>query len=151
MEWLKRFLEKWNAFAAKVGPVFSAVGRFFRRLGRSFATIGSYLYKLRSIILAAPIAAVAAVLAAVNLNRLPETLALTMVSIDTQADGSLFGFLAMNTEYIARELAVFGPLMITIVCLLLMLCSKRTLYPFLISAFSLCLPIIIWLFNVYPM
>jgi uncharacterized membrane-anchored protein YitT (DUF2179 family) len=26
-----------------------------------------------------------------------------------------------------------------------------TLYPFMISVFSLCLPLVIWFFNVYPM
>ena len=43
-----------------------------------------------------------------------------------------------------------GPLILTCFCLLLMFCSKKILYPWLISVFSLMLPIVLWLTNVFP-
>jgi hypothetical protein len=43
-----------------------------------------------------------------------------------------------------------GPLGVTAACLLLMFCSRRTLYPWLISIMSLLLPMLILLLNNYP-
>lgn len=151
MDRLNRMVDKWNTFVEKLRPGFEKTGAVFGSIGRGFSTLGSYLYKLRSIILAAPVAAAAVILAVINMNQLPQTLEITTVSIDTKADGALFGFLAMTQESITRELAVFGPLIVTIACLLLMMFSKRTLYPFIISLFTLCLPLVLQLFCNYPM
>ena len=51
---------------------------------------------------------------------------------------------------VTREYAVYGPLGLTAFCLLLMFCSRRTLYPWLISIMSLLLPMLILLLNNYP-
>ena len=74
-------------------------------------------------------------------------------------NGSLYWYLLdgsyanhrLGSATISRDTAVFGPAMITAACLLMMMCSKRTLYPFMISVFSLCLPLVIWFFSIYPM
>ena len=42
------------------------------------------------------------------------------------------------------------PLVITGVCLVMMFLSRRTIYPWLISIFSLVLPWLIWITNVFP-
>ena len=47
-------------------------------------------------------------------------------------------------------LAACIPVAITAVCLLMMFLSKKTLYPWLISVFSLVLPLVIWFSNVFP-
>lgn len=151
MEWLDRQMEKWNQFVERVRPGFEAVGGFFGRIGNGFATLWRYLFALRSVILAAPLAAAAAVLAVLNMNKLPETVEITAISIDPESADALFGFLVLETQYITREMAVMGPLVVTMACLLLMLCSKRTLYPFMIALFSLCLPLILQFFCTYPM
>ena len=151
MQWLNTFMDKVYAFIEKVRPVFAAIGSVFSALGRSLYKIGMYMYRLRSLLLAAPVAAVALVLGMTNMDRLPETLEVTKITYNPEAADALFGFLELTTATITREAAVYGPAMITAACLIMMICSKRTLYPFLISIFSLCLPLAIWFFSVYPM
>ena len=63
--------------------------------------------------------------------------------IDLQTTG-------VYAQMISRDLAVLGPLAVTGGCLLLMFCSRRTFYPWIISIFTLVLPILLYLTNVYP-
>lgn len=151
MQWLNAFMDKYYAFVEKVRPAFSAVGAFLKTLGSSLYKIGVYMYRLRSILLAAPVAAAAAMLAMQNMERLPESVEITKLTFNPQAEHALLGFLELGTELITRDMAVFGPAVITAVCLVMMMCSKRTLYPFIISVFSLCLPLALYYFTVYPM
>ncbi|MBE6926357.1 MAG: hypothetical protein E7461_05895 [Ruminococcaceae bacterium] len=97
-----------------------------------------WIYKLRSILLAVPVVAVAIKLAFQNMARLPE-----FVGINLQASGEY----AMMIE---RNVAVFVPLLVTAVCLLTMFLSKKVLYPWLVSLFSLVLPLLLWITNVFP-
>lgn len=151
MQWLNTFMDKLYAFIERVRPGFQAVGNFFRALGNAVYKIGLYMYRLRSLILAAPVAGVALILAMTNMEQLAETVEVTKISVNPEAADALFGFLELGTTTISRDTAVLGPAMITAACLVMMMCSKRTLYPFLISVFSLCLPLVIWFFSVYPM
>ena len=96
---------------------------------RSVRTVWRWVYRLRSVILAIPVAVIAVLLAVHNMTNLPE-----IVSINTQVSGEY-------TYAIARSVAVMGPLALTAVCLLLQFCSKRVLYPWLISVFSLVIPL----------
>lgn len=151
MQWINTFMDKVYVFWGKVAPVLSAIKRFFCSLGEIFFKIGLYMYRLRSLLLAAPVAAVAVILAMDNQERLAETVEITKITFNPQAADALFGLFELGTATITRDVAVYGPAMITAACLLMMMCSKRTLYPFLISIFSLCLPLVIWFFSVYPM
>ena len=96
------------------------------------------VYNMRSVILALPVIVIAIIQAIVNIAKLP-----SKVGLDMLASGE-FQFL------IGKGLAVMGPLILTCLCLLLMFCSKKVLYPWLISVFSLALPIVLWLTNVFP-
>ena len=51
---------------------------------------------------------------------------------------------------IIRGLAVLAPLVVTGICLLMMWISRRTIYPWLISIFSLVLPILLIVTNIFP-
>lgn len=96
-----------------------------------------WAYKLRSILLSIPVAVVALALAVRNLTQLP-----TEVGFILQENG----------EYqwmISRGMAVCVPVAITAVCLCMMFLSKKVLYPWLISVFSLALPLVLWLSNVF--
>ena len=95
-------------------------------------------YQMRAVLLSLPVAVAAIVLAIINVGKLP-----SKVGLDMLASGE-FQFL------IGKGLAVMGPLALTSFCLLLVFCSKRVLYPWLISVFSLMLPIVLWLTNVFP-
>lgn len=103
-----------------------------------FGGIGSMIYKLRSILLSIPVVIAAVVLAIRNARLLPETVGINLLE---------------SGEYqwlVARNVAVLGPLAVTALCLLMMFCSRRVVYPWLISIFSLAIPFLIWITNVFP-
>ncbi len=147
MDWLDGLVQKWYQFRDKVRPGLEKTGNVFKSIGSGFVTVFTYLYKLRAIILVAPVAAAAAILASNNLTELPEIVEVTKLSIDPKAADSIFGFLVVGVDYIGREQAVLIPLVLTAVCLLMTLCSKRTLYPWLISLFTLVFPLFLLLTN----
>ena len=100
--------------------------------------VWKWLYKLRSVILAVPVAVGAVILAIHNQAKLPD-----VVGINIQASGEY-------AQTVSRSVAVLGPLAVTAVCLLMVFCSKKVLYPWLISLFSLVLPLLIYITNVFP-
>lgn len=110
--------------------------------GSLFKMICMWVYKLRSIFLAIPVAFAAVLLALDNLIKLPETVELCLPSF---TEG-----LAVQIVELNKMVAVFGPLLITALCLLLMFCSRRVAYPWLISVFSLVLPLFIYFASVFP-
>ena len=102
------------------------------------ASLWKWVYKLRSVLLAIPVAVGAVILAIFNQINLPD-----VVGINIQASGEY-------AETVSRAVAVFGPLAITAVCLLIVFLSKKVLYPWLISLFSLALPLLIYISNFFP-
>lgn len=130
--------EKWQAFQKKLQPGMETAGNVFGTIGNILKIIGSWVYRLHKVLLAVPVALVSAWLAQYNFNHLPE-----MVGINLQTNGEY-------AQMISRELAVLGPVAVTAACLLLMFCSRRTIYPWLISVFSLVLPLLVYITNVFP-
>lgn len=110
----------------------------FEKIGHVFGMIGSTVFKLRKVLMAVPVLIAAVWLALDNYKNLPE-----QVGIDLQASGEY-------AQMISRDLAVLGPLAVTAACLLLMFCSRKTLYPWVISVFSLILPLFLLLTNIFP-
>lgn len=149
MNWLDRLVEQWNSFVQTPRPGLEKAAASLRKTGKWFSMLWNYIYMLRGIILAAPVASAAAVLASKCAAELPDAVSVTLPGIDTQAENSVFGFLVYQTHYVARGTAVMASLVLTIACLLLMLCSKRVLYPWLISIFTLTVPLFLLLSNVY--
>ena len=114
------------------------VGIALRKTGHILQVIGSWIYKLRSVLLALPVVAAAFLLAKENMEKLPE-----LVGINMQTTGEF----AMMIE---RDVAVFAPLIVTAACLLMMIISRKVLYPWLISVFSLVIPLLLWFTNIFP-
>lgn len=114
------------------------VKNVFGKIGNVFYQIGLWIYRLRRFILAAPVIIAALKIADMSMERLPE-----MVGLNLQSTGEF-------AQIVTREYAVYGPLGVTGLCLLLMFFSRKVLYPWLISIFTLVLPIFIYLTNVYP-
>ena len=100
--------------------------------------IGVWLFRLRKIVLAAPVIYYALKIASYNREHLPE-----MVGINLQATGEF-------ARMISRDMAVNGPLMLTLGCLVMMFCSRRIIYPWIISIFTLVIPILIYVTNIFP-
>lgn len=97
-----------------------------------------FFYHARKIIMALPVAYYALRLAFYNSVHLPSE-----VGIFLQNNGN---FLRM----IDRGTAVVVPLAVNFGCLALMMCSRKAMYAWAISIFSLALPLLVLISNIYP-
>ncbi len=100
--------------------------------------IGTWIFHLRKFVMAAPVVYYALKLAAYNREHLPE-----QVGLNLQATGEF-------AQTISRNLAVMGPLGLTFACLFLMFCSRKAMYSWAISIFTLALPLLLLVSNIYP-
>jgi len=112
--------------------------RYFFRSDGPFRYGCKWVYRLRSIFLAVPVAMAAVILAIRNLAKLPDK-----VGFDLQSTGEF-------TYLVDKSVAVMAPLAVTALCLLMVFLSKRVAYPWLVSLFSLLLPVVILLVNTFP-
>ena len=101
-------------------------------------TIWHWIWMFRGAIISLPVLCIAIGQAFKNASRLPET-----VGLNIQATGEY----AMT---VGRPAAVVLPLLVTIACILLTCFTKRPLFPWLISIFTLVIPVLIWIINIYP-
>ncbi|MBQ7801567.1 MAG: hypothetical protein IJ375_04515 [Oscillospiraceae bacterium] len=113
-------------------------GVVFQKIRHVLYQIGLWIYRLRRVLLAIPVVVAAIRIAGMNMERLPE-----MVGLNLQSTGEF-------AQMVTREYAVYGPLGVTMLCLLLMFFSRKVLYPWIISIFTLVLPYLIYLTNIYP-
>lgn len=125
------FVDKVKAGWGKVSPVLN-------KIEEVITVICKVLFRLRKIVMAAPVVLAALKLAADNAARLPES-----VGLNFQANGD---FAVMVT----RQYAVYGPLGVTLFCLMLMFFSRKATFPWVVSIFSLVLPYLIYIINFYP-
>ena len=131
MSKIKELKNKLLAFWKKTKPARSKTCYVLRQ-------IGLWIYRLRSVILAIPVIAAALYLAKECMKALPNRVGLLILE---------------NGNYqwmVNKSTAVMLPLLVTGVCLLMMFCSRKVIYPWLISIFSLVLPIVIYITNVFP-
>jgi len=109
-----------------------------KKINSLISFIGTVLFRLRKIVMAAPVIYAALKLALYNRENLPE-----QVGINLQSSGEF-------AQMITRDIAVMGPLGLTAACLLLMFCSRKAMYPWAVSIFTLALPVLLLLSNSYP-
>lgn len=108
---------------------------FFKQVGVVLGLTGKFTYKLRSLVMSIPVFVCAGALAIRNARQLPAWVGVNILS---------------SGEYqwlISRSVAVWVPFGLTVLCLVLMFCSKKIVYPWLVSLLSLVLPILILLTN----
>ena len=106
-------------------------------VGRAIKSTVKWIWRLRGLLMSLPVAVVAIKLAVFNMERLPQE-----VGLDLQASGEF-------AHTVSREMAVYGPLAITAFCILLAISSKKPLFPWVISVFTLVLPPLLWFLNYY--
>ena len=133
-----RFLAFWQRLMDRVRVILSNLRVFFANTAKFLEKFISEVSKLKKIIASVPVAIGAVVLALYNMANLPR-----VVGLDLLENGSF-------TYQIPRGLAVFAPLAVTGVCLLLMFCSRRILTPWLVSVISLLIPVVILVTNIFP-
>lgn len=126
-----------STFVENFKEIWGKVYQVYKKVEEVISIIYRCIFKLRKVFMALPVVYLAIRIAAANLQRLPEA-----VGINMQSNGE---FALMVT----RNYAVYGPLGITGFCLLLMFFSRKTVYPWVISIFSLVLPYLLYVTNLY--
>ena len=128
---MQTVVAKWKEIWGKVSPVLNKIEEVIGIIIRC-------LFRLRKIAMAAPVVYLAVQIANANMERLPEA-----VGLNLQSTGEF-------AVFVTRDYAVYGPLGITAFCLLLMFFSRKALFPWVVSIFTLVLPYLIHLTNMYP-
>lgn len=124
-----------HAFTEKVKGIWGKIYPVYKKVEEVIGVIVRCIIKLRKVFMAIPVVYLAVKIASENMNRLPE-----IVGLNIQSNGE---FAAM----VSRNYAVYGPLGVTAFCLLLMFCSRKTVFPWIISIFTLVLPYLIYYTN----
>ena len=117
--------------------VIQALRGIYKRIEAVVVTLCAWIFRLRKVFMILPVLWAALQLAIYSRDNLPET-----VGFNIQASGEF-------AQVISRETAVYGPLGLTCACLVLVLLSRRTVYPWIISIFTLALPVLILTLNVF--
>lgn len=131
-------MNKFEKMLASVGETYRGMRPGLEKAGDILKLIGLGIWHLRKFVFAIPLVWLAIYLARMNYYGLPE-----LVGIGLQTNGEF-------ARMIPRETAVYAPLAVNAVCLLMMLLSRKTLYPWLICLFSMVLPLLIMITNVFP-
>jgi predicted membrane channel-forming protein YqfA (hemolysin III family) len=97
------------------------------------------IYHLRGLFMAIPVIILALRFANYNSEHLP-----LLVGLNLQSNGEF-------AKTISRETAVNTPVFLTLGCLGVMCFSRKPVYPWLISLFTLAIPVLLLLTNTYPM
>ena len=117
---------------------FGKVKSVVAKINKIINITGKWLFRLRKPVMAAPVVYYAMKLASYNNQHLPE-----QVGINLQSTGEF-------AQTISRNVAVMGPLALTLSCLVLMFCSRKAMYAWAISIFTLALPLLLLFSNLYP-
>lgn len=132
----------WKNILAKLQPFFQTVGKIYFWIKKVIGIICMSLFHLRKVFMAIPVVYYAVKLAQYNQENLPERVAIHWINF--AKDFSLV------SELISRESAVQLPFLITIVCILCMFFSRKTITTWAISIFSLAVPVLLLLSSIYP-
>ena len=124
-------VQKWKEIWGKMSPVLN-------KIEEVIGVICRCIFRLRKVAMAIPVVYLAVKIANATMERLP-----VAVGLNLQSRGEF-------AQLVTREYAVYGPLGITAFCLLLMFFSRKTIFPWVISIFTLVLPYLIYLTNFYP-
>lgn len=138
MRFWDKIMVKWNGFREKTAPFLEKMKKFFKQVDDVLTVIWKYLTAFKKIWISIPIAVAAIMLAINNLAKLP-----AVVGLNLQINGT-FG---LQTT---RGIAVICPLFVTLICILLVFISRRTLTPWFAGLVSLLIPVAILLINTFP-
>jgi len=131
--------DRWSGLKERLNAWWNSGNSVYDKVKKVIGVIVMVLYRLRKVFLAIPVVYYALKLAAYNRTHLPE-----LVGVNLQSNGAF-------ADFISRSSAVNFPLMITAACLVLMFFSKKALWPWAVSMFTLVLPLLILVSNIYPM
>lgn len=138
MKQLQQLTDKVDALREKAKPVMEKAGLGYRKAKEVWTMAWPWIWRFRKVLFAIPVVYLAFYFARLNWNVLPD-----MVGLNLQTNGTY-------AQYLSKELAVWGPLGVTGGCLAMMFLSRKTVYPWMICMFSMLLPILILVSNIFP-
>lgn len=138
MKQLEQLTAKVREFREKAQPALEKADQVYRKGKEIWDVAKPWVWRFRKVIFAIPVVYFALYLARLNWNVLPD-----MVGLNLQSTGEY-------AKYISKDLAVYGPLGVTGGCLAMMFLSRKTVYPWMICMFSMLLPLLILITNIFP-
>lgn len=130
--------DKWNTFWDGVRDTMAPVDRVLGKIGNVLGFIGKWVYNLRGLLISLPVAVAAWKLAEYNKANLPAEVGLNML-----ASGE-FGTI------VSLQYAVMVPLLVTGIALLTVLLTRKPFIPWVISIFTLTVPLLLLMNNNLP-
>ena len=138
MKQLEQLTAKVDALREKAKPVMEKADQGYRKVKEVWGVAWPWIWRLRKVLFAIPVVYLALYFARLNWNVLPD-----LVGLNLQTNGEY-------AQYMSKELAVWGPLGVTAGCLAMMFLSRKTVYPWMICMFSMLLPLLILVSNIFP-
>ena len=138
MNKLEEFKQKLLALWEKVKPYVEKADKVLRKAKAIWKKAWPWIWQARKILLAIPVVYLMLYFARLNWNVLSDPVGFHLLAS---------GEYAMS---ISKEMAVYVPLGVTGGCLAMMVLSRKTLYPWVICLFSMLLPILILITNIFP-
>lgn len=135
-----------KAFWAGAQPVLHKTGEVFVGIGKVFRIIGLTIFHMRKIFMAIPVVMAAMRMATLVKDTLTGPFRFFIMDVLASWEQSE---LVIRQVEVSKQIAVTGPLVITAAALVLMFLSRRTIWPWLVSIFTLAIPGFIWLSCTY--
>lgn len=138
MKQLEQLTAKVSELREKAMPFIEKADKGYRKAKEVWTVAWPWIWRLRKVLFAIPVVYLALYFARLNWNVLP-----AQVGLNLQTTGEY-------ARYISKELAIYGPLGVTGGCLAMMFLSRKTVYPWMICMFSMLLPLLILITNIFP-
>lgn len=138
MKQIEQLTAKMQELRDKAQPWLKKADTGYRKAKDIWKKAWPWIWQARKLLLAIPVVYLMLYFARLNWNVLPE-----QVGLNLQTSGEY-------AQYISKELAVYGPMGVTGGCLAMMFLSRKTVYPWMICMFSMLLPLLILLTNIFP-
>ena len=138
MKQLEQLKAKISELQEKAAPFLEKAHAIWQKVKRIWKIAWPWIWRFRKILMAIPVVYFGLYFARLNWNVLPEHVGLSL-----QTNGEY-------ARYISKEMAVYGPMGITGGCLAMMFLSRKTVYPWMICMFSMLLPLLILITNIFP-
>ena len=119
-------------------PGWEKTKEIWAKIERVFGIIGKVLYHLRKVFLTVPVVLLALRVFNECKERLPEDVGFLL------QEGGTYRYVT------DRGTALSVCMAITAGCLVMMFCSRKVVYPWLISLFTLLLPVLLVITNMFP-
>lgn len=138
MKQMEQLTAKWNALREKTAPAMEKISTVWQKVKKIWRIARPWIWQFRKVLLALPVVYLMLYFARLNWNVLPD-----LVGLNLQTSGDY-------ARYISKEIAVYFPMGVTGGCLAMMFLSRKTVYPWMICMFSMLLPLLVLITNVFP-